>query len=77
MLVPSFFDVFLELSLDERFAPYMTNVNDFIPLYHFDEDPLAAVSENIKAANLKLEHISLKSISFEFKSEQVLKGKFC
>lgn len=77
MLSPSFFGVFLELSQDERFAPYMTNVNDFIPSYHFEEDPISAVSENIEAVNLKLEHIFLKSITFEFKSEQILKGKYC
>lgn len=72
----SFFGVFVELSKDERFAPYMTNVYDHLPDYHFAEDQMKAFSKNVEAANLELEHINLKECTHEYQDQKVCQGMY-
>lgn len=73
-LSKAFFGAFLELSKDEMFAPYMTNVNDFTPNFHFSGDPVMTFREGIEASNLVVEYISLRDEAFTYENELIFKS---
>lgn len=70
-VAPAHYGIYRELAKDERFAPFMKNVKDVTPSYHFAVDPVEAFRQNICASGMKIEHISVRTVEFKYQDESV------
>ncbi|CAO1315914.1 unnamed protein product [Diamesa serratosioi] len=67
------YDIYLELSRSIKYMNYMSDVNDFISPYHFEEKPLDVINKYLDDAGFKTFHVENRDKVFIYDDIELLK----